>query len=159
MATLETGERHQELLDELLAELDRYETPVDRELVTRAFRFAAAAHEGQQRQSGHDFIEHPVGAAKVCAELRLDDQTVAAALLHDVVEEQRRRAMSSPNSARTSSMSVPVSSTTSWSSAAATVWSSRRSSAHTFAAPTGCSMKSWPDCRCCPSWAAAAKRK
>ena len=87
MAIVETGERHQELLDGLLAELDHYETPVDRELVTRAFRFAAAAHEGQQRQSGHDFIEHPVGAAKICAELRLDDQTVAAALLHDVVED------------------------------------------------------------------------
>ncbi|HVH52411.1 MAG TPA: HD domain-containing protein [Gaiellaceae bacterium] len=87
MATVETGERHQELLDGLLAELDHYETPVDRELVTRAFRFAAAAHEGQQRQSGQDFIEHPVGAAKICAELRLDDQTVAAALLHDVVED------------------------------------------------------------------------
>lgn len=87
MATLETGERHQELLDGLLAELDQYGTPVDRELVTRAFRFAAAAHEGQQRQSGHDFIEHPVGAAVVCAELRLDEQTLAAALLHDVLED------------------------------------------------------------------------
>ena len=87
MATLETGERHQELLDGLLNELDRYETPVDRELVTRAFRFAAAAHEGQQRQSGSDFIEHPVGAARICAELRLDEQTLAAALLHDVVED------------------------------------------------------------------------
>jgi len=58
-----------------------------RELVTRAFRFAAAAHEGQQRHSGSDFIEHPVGAARICAQLRLDEQTLAAALLHDVVED------------------------------------------------------------------------
>ena len=50
-------------------------------------RFAAAAHEGQQRRSGEDFIHHPWGAAKICAELRLDEQTIAAALLHDVVED------------------------------------------------------------------------
>jgi GTP pyrophosphokinase len=87
LATLETGERHQALLDGLLAEVAGYTTAVDRDLVTRAFRYAAAAHEGQQRQSGSDFIEHPVGAARICAELRLDEQTIAAALLHDVVED------------------------------------------------------------------------
>src|SRR6266850_1023981 len=87
MTTLETGERHQGLLDELLAEIAEYGGTVDTELVTRAFRFAAAAHEGQQRHSGSDFIEHPVGAAQICAQLRLDEQTLAAALLHDVVED------------------------------------------------------------------------
>jgi GTP pyrophosphokinase len=87
MATLETGERHQALLDELLAEVAGYATTVDRDLVTRAFQYAEAAHDGQQRQSGSDFIEHPVGAARICAELRLDEQTIAAALLHDVVED------------------------------------------------------------------------
>src|SRR3954449_6466554 len=87
MATLETGAGHQKLLDELLAEVASYTTAVDRDLVTRAFHYAAAAHEGQQRQSGSDFIEHPAGAARICAELRLDEQTIAAALLHDVVED------------------------------------------------------------------------
>ncbi|HEV7527986.1 MAG TPA: bifunctional (p)ppGpp synthetase/guanosine-3',5'-bis(diphosphate) 3'-pyrophosphohydrolase [Solirubrobacteraceae bacterium] len=87
MATLETGAGHQKLLDELLAEVASYTTSVDRDLVARAFAYAAAAHEGQQRQSGSDFIEHPVGAARICAELRLDEQTIAAALLHDVVED------------------------------------------------------------------------
>jgi GTP pyrophosphokinase len=82
-----TGEKHQGLLDELLAEIAEYGGTVDTELVTRAFRFAAAAHEGQQRHSGSDFIEHPVGAARICAQLRLDEQTLAAALLHDVVED------------------------------------------------------------------------
>src|SRR5919204_416239 len=52
-----------------------------------AFRFAAAAHEGQQRRSGEAFIHHPWGVAKICAQLRLDEQTIAAALLHDVVED------------------------------------------------------------------------
>src|SRR5580765_2168107 len=87
MATLEAGEKHQDLLDELLAEIAEYEGGVDTELVTRGFRFAEAAHEGQQRRSGSDFIEHPVGVASICAQLRLDEQTLAAALLHDVVED------------------------------------------------------------------------
>ncbi len=87
MATLETGERHHGLLVALLAEVENYSTSIDRDLVTRAFSFAAAAHEGQQRRSGVDFIEHPAGVARICAELRLDEQTIAAALMHDVVED------------------------------------------------------------------------
>src|SRR4029078_6980033 len=87
--TLEAGERHEELLEGLLAELAAQRADVDVELVTRAFRFAAAAHEGQQRRSGEPFITHPVGVATVCAGLRLDEQTIAAALLHDVVEDTR----------------------------------------------------------------------
>jgi len=87
MTVLETGERHQELIDQLIATVAAYNPEVDRDLLARAFHFAAAAHEGQQRRSGEDFINHPWGAAKICAELRLDEQTIAAALLHDVVED------------------------------------------------------------------------
>src|SRR5579862_6466730 len=87
MTTVETGERHEELLQGLLAELSNQRGDVDVELVTRAFRFAAAAHEGQQRRSGEPFITHPVGVAKICVGLRLDEQSIAAALLHDVVED------------------------------------------------------------------------
>ena len=87
MAVLEAPERHQDLVEELLAEVSAYNPEVDRELLARAFAFAAKAHEGQQRRSGEDFIHHPFGAAKICAELRLDDETIAAALMHDVVED------------------------------------------------------------------------
>src|SRR5215217_4088953 len=87
MTVLESAERHQELIDELIESVATYNKDVDRDLLTRAFRFAAAAHEGQQRRSGEDFIDHPWGAAKICAELHLDEQTIAAALLHDVVED------------------------------------------------------------------------
>src|SRR5438046_8258580 len=87
MAVLETHEQHQELIDELIAEVAAYNKDVDRELITRAFLYAAAAHEGQQRRSGQDFVLHPLGAARICAELHLDEQTIAAALLHDVVED------------------------------------------------------------------------
>src|SRR5881409_1500093 len=87
MAVVELHERHQELIDELLADVASYNSDVDRDLISRAFRFAARAHEGQQRRSGEEFVLHPWGVAKICAQLRLDDETIAAALLHDVVED------------------------------------------------------------------------
>src|SRR5438067_7649529 len=87
MAVLETSEQHQELIDELIADVSAYNPDVDRELISRAFRFAADAHEGQQRRSGEEFVLHPWGAAKICPQLRLDDETIASALLHDVVED------------------------------------------------------------------------
>jgi guanosine-3',5'-bis(diphosphate) 3'-pyrophosphohydrolase len=87
MAVLEASERHQHLVEELIADVEAYKPDIDRELLQRAFAFAALAHEGQQRRSGEDFIGHPFGVAKICAELRLDEATIAAALLHDVVED------------------------------------------------------------------------
>src|SRR6476619_7817809 len=87
MAVLEVSERHQELVDELIETVEGYRPDLDRDLITRAFSFAARAHDGQQRRSGEEFIHHPFGVAKILAELHLDEQTIAAALLHDVVEE------------------------------------------------------------------------
>jgi GTP pyrophosphokinase len=87
MAVIEASERHQDLVEELIAEVEGYLPEVDRDLIAQAFRFAERAHEGQQRRSGEAFIHHPFGVAKICAELRLDEQTIAAALLHDVVED------------------------------------------------------------------------
>ncbi len=87
MAIVEAAERHSDLAEELIAEVETYKPDVDRELLWRTFHFAAGAHEGQQRRSGEDFIIHPLGAAKVLAGLRLDEATIAAALLHDVVED------------------------------------------------------------------------
>jgi RelA/SpoT family (p)ppGpp synthetase len=55
--------------------------------VMRAYEFAAKAHEGQQRHSGEPYISHPVAVATLLAELRLDAQTLMAALLHDVIED------------------------------------------------------------------------
>jgi GTP diphosphokinase / guanosine-3',5'-bis(diphosphate) 3'-diphosphatase len=87
MTVVEAHGKHQDLVDELLADVTAYNPGVDRDLIVGAFRYAAAAHEGQLRRSGQDFIHHPFGVAKICAELRLDAQTIAAALLHDVVED------------------------------------------------------------------------
>jgi GTP diphosphokinase / guanosine-3',5'-bis(diphosphate) 3'-diphosphatase len=87
MAVLEAPERHQDLIAELIAEVAEYNPDVDRDLLARAFRFAAKAHGTQQRRSGEEFIHHPYAVARICAELRQPDETVAAALLHDVVED------------------------------------------------------------------------
>jgi guanosine-3',5'-bis(diphosphate) 3'-pyrophosphohydrolase len=87
MAVVDIESQHQDLVDELLRDVEAYNPGVDRELLARAFHYAAKAHEGQTRRSGEAFIKHPWGVAKICAQLRLDEQTLAAALLHDVVED------------------------------------------------------------------------
>jgi GTP diphosphokinase / guanosine-3',5'-bis(diphosphate) 3'-diphosphatase len=81
------AQRYRELLDRLLDEIAAYNPDVDRYLIERAFAFAGDAHEGQQRRSGDDFIQHPLGVARILAELHADDATIAAALIHDVVED------------------------------------------------------------------------
>jgi guanosine-3',5'-bis(diphosphate) 3'-pyrophosphohydrolase len=81
------AQRHHDLFEELLAEVAEYNADVDRELLERAFVFASERHEGQQRRSGEDFILHPLGVARILAELGRDDATLAAALAHDVVED------------------------------------------------------------------------
>jgi guanosine-3',5'-bis(diphosphate) 3'-pyrophosphohydrolase len=87
VAVVEFHERYQGLVDELLAEVEAYNAAVDKDLLTRAFLFAAKAHEGQQRRSGEEFVHHPYGVTQILAGLRMDEQTLAAALLHDVVED------------------------------------------------------------------------
>ncbi len=81
------AERHRRLFDELVATVGEHNPDVDRDLLERAFVFACDAHEGHERRSGEDFIVHPAGVARILAELRMDTATVAAALLHDVVED------------------------------------------------------------------------
>jgi len=58
-----------------------------REALERAFAFADERHADQLRKSGEDFIVHPLEVAKICADLRLDTETLCAALLHDTVED------------------------------------------------------------------------
>jgi GTP diphosphokinase / guanosine-3',5'-bis(diphosphate) 3'-diphosphatase len=55
--------------------------------VRRAFDFSAHAHRGQKRLSGEDYISHAVAVARILVDLQMDTTTVAAALLHDVVED------------------------------------------------------------------------
>ncbi len=60
---------------------------VDRDRVEEAFVYSCVHHADQRRRTGEDFIIHPVGVAKICAGMRLDTETLCAALLHDTVED------------------------------------------------------------------------
>ena len=57
------------------------------ENVYRAYLFAAQAHEGQRRRSGEAYIHHPLAVAEILAKLRLDERSIIAAILHDVIED------------------------------------------------------------------------
>ena len=73
--------------DALLREVKTRRPKADTRMLERAFELASKAHEGQMRKSGDPFITHPLGVATILAELGLDGETVAAALLHDAVED------------------------------------------------------------------------
>jgi GTP diphosphokinase / guanosine-3',5'-bis(diphosphate) 3'-diphosphatase len=81
----------QELLADLFAVIEEHAPgtgrEIDRDLIQRAFSFAYERHQNQRRRSGEEFITHPIGVAKICAGLRLDSETLCAALLHDTVED------------------------------------------------------------------------
>lgn len=68
-------------------QLPKYFSPQDVALVRRAFEVASEAHSDAKRKSGEAYIVHPVAVAGLLAELRLDAETIAAALLHDVAED------------------------------------------------------------------------
>jgi GTP diphosphokinase / guanosine-3',5'-bis(diphosphate) 3'-diphosphatase len=79
------------LLGDLFAIVSEHATDsaveIDRARVEDAFVFACEHHADQRRKSGEDFITHPVGVARICASMRLDTETLCAALLHDTVED------------------------------------------------------------------------
>ncbi|MGO8906841.1 MAG: RelA/SpoT family protein [Solirubrobacteraceae bacterium] len=79
------------LLDDLFAIVSEHAADsaveINRDRVRDAFVFASEHHAAQRRKSGEDFIVHPVGVARICAGMRLDTETLCAALLHDTVED------------------------------------------------------------------------
>ncbi|MBE3573885.1 MAG: bifunctional (p)ppGpp synthetase/guanosine-3',5'-bis(diphosphate) 3'-pyrophosphohydrolase [Firmicutes bacterium] len=74
-------------LDKLLGEIRTYDPGANTELVRKAYLFARKAHAGQLRDSGESYFAHPVGVAEILAQLELDEVTIAAGLLHDVLED------------------------------------------------------------------------
>ncbi|MXX53124.1 MAG: bifunctional (p)ppGpp synthetase/guanosine-3',5'-bis(diphosphate) 3'-pyrophosphohydrolase, partial [Dehalococcoidia bacterium] len=75
------------MLETLMSKAIEY-TPTDRlGVIERAYEYAEDAHRGQKRKSGEPFITHPLETAMVLADLKLDADALAAALLHDVVED------------------------------------------------------------------------
>jgi GTP pyrophosphokinase len=77
----------EDMLAPLLAEFAKHRPEEDIDVIRRAGQMALSAHDGQFRRSGEPYITHPIAVATIVAELGLDAQTVAAALLHDAVED------------------------------------------------------------------------
>ena len=74
-------------IDAILEAVKRYQPNADTDLIRRAYELADAAHKGQKRVSGEDYIIHPLAVAKILTDLQIDDITISAAILHDVVED------------------------------------------------------------------------
>ena len=81
------GGRRTPGLKELLATVGGYLPPEQVARIREAAEFGASAHQGQKRRSGEPFIAHPVATAAILADLRLDADTLIAAILHDVIED------------------------------------------------------------------------
>ena len=74
-------------INQLVSKLEAYLPPEHVERVQEAYDFAFQAHDGQRRRSGEPYITHPVAVADLLADLRLDAETMIAAILHDVMED------------------------------------------------------------------------
>ncbi len=75
--------RQYELIDRVLA----YDPEADEAMLNRAYVFSVNAHGTQKRASGDPYFSHPIEVAGILTELRLDDETIATAILHDTVED------------------------------------------------------------------------
>ena len=74
-------------ISELEKRIGGYLTSDEVEKVRRAYEFSASAHEGQHRKSGEPYISHPLEVAGILGDMHMDHQTLAAAILHDVIED------------------------------------------------------------------------
>lgn len=74
-------------LERIYANIAKYAPDFDRGLVEGAWKMAESAHAGQTRESGEAFVSHPLAVAEILTELEQDLETVAAGILHDVVED------------------------------------------------------------------------
>ncbi len=81
------GGRRATGISQLLEKLEAYLPPAQVERVRDAYEFGAERHRGQKRMSGEPYITHPVAVADILADLHLDADTIAAAILHDVIED------------------------------------------------------------------------
>jgi len=74
-------------IDDLIAKVQSYDPTMEASWLRGVYELADAAHDGQHRASGEDYIEHPIAVARILADMEMDRATIAAAILHDVVED------------------------------------------------------------------------
>ncbi len=77
----------EELYKTLIDKVQEYHPNTDITMIEKAYQVASKAHEGQFRKSGEPYIMHPLCVAIILAELELDKETIAAGILHDVIED------------------------------------------------------------------------
>ncbi|WP_029893303.1 RelA/SpoT family protein [Desulfohalovibrio reitneri] len=76
-------------INEIIDKISGYLPEADLALIQKAYVFSASAHEGQTRLSGEPYLSHPLSVADILADMRLDEASIAAALLHDTVEDTK----------------------------------------------------------------------
>ena len=76
-------------INDILDKVTEYIPGADLEIIERAYVFSARVHEGQVRLSGEPYLSHPLEVAGILADLNLDVVSIAAGILHDVVEDTR----------------------------------------------------------------------
>lgn len=74
-------------ITDILDKIDEYNPGGDSDVIDRAYIYSARVHEGQVRLSGEPYLSHPLEVAAILADMRLDVESIAAALLHDVIED------------------------------------------------------------------------
>ncbi len=74
-------------IEDIITRMERYHPEFDEILIRHAYVFAANRHQGQIRRSGEPYLTHPLTVAWILAEMELDEETVAAGLLHDLLED------------------------------------------------------------------------
>lgn len=75
------------MLEQLLDTLRKYNKTINAELITNAYNMAQLKHEGQLRNSGEQYFIHPVAVSMILAGLQMDEQTICAGLMHDLLED------------------------------------------------------------------------
>ena len=73
-------------LEDLIKKLDNYNVS-DIEIIKKAYKYAEVLHKGQYRQSGEEYISHPLNVAYILADMHADKDTICAGLLHDTMED------------------------------------------------------------------------
>lgn len=84
---LTTSQLKKATIHDIIKGAKKYLPHVDEDRILRAYEFAKKAHEGMKRDSGEDYIQHPLETAKILLDLRPDEDSIIAAILHDVLED------------------------------------------------------------------------
>lgn len=81
------GEKQEVRIQDIISKRKEHSRRVDTKLIMKAYEYATNNHGDQCRQSGEPYIIHPLNVAYILADIGLDDSTICAALLHDVIED------------------------------------------------------------------------